>query len=87
MHVPRLIRKAEVAKCELNEVDNDEEEAFPEVGTAPYVNEAESEQVVGDEVWSEIAGMLDVFGRVVGGGIEGSEVRDLEGVEDDPGTC
>jgi hypothetical protein len=51
------------------------------------VNEAESEQVVGDEVRSEIAGMLDVFGRVVSGGIEGGEVRDLEGVKDDPGRC
>jgi len=35
MHVPRLIRKAEVAERELDEVDNEEEKAFPEVGTAP----------------------------------------------------
>ena len=48
------------------------------------MNEAESQQVVGNEVRSEVAGMLDVFLRVVGRGVEGGKVRDLEGVEDDP---
>jgi hypothetical protein len=40
---------------------------------------------VGDEVRSEVAGVLDVFGGVVGRGVERGEVRDLECVEDDPG--
>ena len=41
---------------------------------------------MGDEVRGEVTGMLDVFGGIVGGGVEGGEIRDLEGVEDDPGT-
>jgi len=48
------------------------------------VDEAEGEQVVRDEVWREVTGMFDVFGWIVGRGIEGGEVRNLERVEDDP---
>lgn len=86
MRVSRLVREAEVGGGELQEVYGDEEEGFPEVGPAPDVDEAEDQQVVGDEVRGEVTGVLDVFGGVFGRGVEGGEVGDLDGEEDDPGT-
>ena len=74
---------AEVGECELEPVDDYEEQGPPEVGAAPEVDEAEEEEIVGYEMRSKVAGCGDGIDRVRGLE-EGSEVRHLEEVEHDP---
>ena len=70
----------EVGEGEVEEVDDLQEEAPPEMRTDPEVDEAHLQQVVVGECRSEV-GADD--GRL--GFEERGEVGDLEDVEDDPG--
>lgn len=80
--VPRELRRvAEVCHCQLDEVDDDQQQGPPEVRSAPEVNEAKKEEVVADKPWCQVQSCCQRYGSIVGLE-EAGEVWDLEDVED-----
>lgn len=73
---------AEVAKREVEEVDDDQEESDPEVAADPEVDKSEDEEVRCDEMGRNVAGSGKV--ELGGGLVEGEEVVHLEDEDDDP---
>jgi hypothetical protein len=73
---------AEVQRRQVEEVDDQEQLGPDEVGAHEEHDEAEVEEVVGNEVAADVRGGLDIVGV---GGEELKDVAGLEEEEDDPG--
>jgi len=72
---------AEVGRGQIEEVDDEQQQGQPEVRAYPEVDEAEEEEVVRDEVGTDMGGGGDVNGVR---GVEVVAVADLEDEKDDP---
>jgi hypothetical protein len=79
----KLRRVFEVREGQLEEIDNDQKQCPPEIASAPEVDEAEEQQVVGDEPWCQVQRRCQ-SGRGNIGLEQTCKVWDLENVEDDP---
>lgn len=84
VHGPGGLGVAEVGEGELEEVEDVEEEGPAEVAAAPEVDGAEGEQVVGDEVRGQVAGVLDVRLGLLRLRVQRRQVRYLQRVQHDP---
>lgn len=73
-----------VGESELQKVEDVEQEGPSKVAAAPEMDGAEGEQVVGDEVRGEVAGVLDVAGGQLRLRVERGQVGDLQRVQHDP---
>jgi len=71
----------EICSREIDEIDDEKELGQPVVGANPEVDEAEEEEVVGDEVGADIGGSSHVGGIVA---VEVPDVANLQDEEDEP---
>jgi len=72
---------AEIERREVEKVDNQDKFGPPEVGADEQHDEGECEEVVGDEVGTNISGGIDGFDLA---GEEVNNIADLEDEQDDP---